>query len=561
MSSKEPCPNCQKNGKDTNGDNLVAHPDHGYKKCFACGYFESVNGLLRGDSIEIADRGLSKQTCEKYGIQILSYTGKFYKNKSPTSVENERCVLFDYYDNGKIKKQKMRSLVNKPYMKLVGNTKFKGLFGKQLFNPTKKLPIVITEGEFDAASVWQATELPAVSLPNGAQDIKSLLPYLDWLQEWKFIALCFDNDESGKQALDKAIDILPVGSARIVHIPYKDANDMVMDGKDLELKKAIWNAEIYRPESIVTVNDIIDHVLEKPQYGLTLPWDFLYQGMYGLQPNHLYSVIGFSKVGKTEFMKEIIFHLLENENIPIGIFSLEQGAASTIQRMIASKVNKPLHLPSNDWWDSDKLKTHANDFNEKIYLYDNSSNEHLTLENLLINIRYMYYCFGIKVVILDNLSAMCSYPVIDGKHVSDELFTAHIMKKLFTLTRELPLSILLVAHIYESKLNRQIHIPTSVENKANYLAISENEMNELINKPGLDWASGRMPGLADINKMVGRMSDYVLGLARNLVSDNEVIRRTLKVKFLATRLGSEYCGKEMRLIYDYETGRYTDAEF
>ena len=38
--------------------------------------------------------------------------------------------------------------------------------------------VVITEGEYDAMAVYQATGLPAVSLPNGCNHLpKQLLPF------------------------------------------------------------------------------------------------------------------------------------------------------------------------------------------------------------------------------------------------------------------------------------------------------------------------------------------------------------------------------------------------
>lgn len=557
---KEPCPACRAKGEDTSGDNLITHPQYSYKKCFKCDYFESINSMYRGSHIDVRDRNLTKETCEKYDIQILPFTGQFYHKKVPVPVESHRCALFNYYDNSQQAVfQKMRSLEIKSYMKVVGNTKFKGLFGKQAFSPSKKWPIVITEGEWDAASVYQATGVPAVSIPLGVNSVDIIASELEWLLQWKHVILLFDQDEAGTEATNRAIDLLPVGSAYLAKISEKDASDMLKSHKEAELKSALWNSQPYKPESIVTVEDIINEVLVKPKYGMTLPWDFLTDGMYGLQPNHLYSVIGFSKVGKTEFIKEIIFHLIENCGVKIGIFSLEQGANSTIQRLVASYVQKPLHLPSNKWWDEEQIRAKAMEFNEKVYLYQNKSSENLSIESLLINIRYMYFCFGIKVIIIDNLTALCTNPIIDGRIATDDNFKSHVMKKLFTLTRELPLSIILVDHIFETKLNRQIHIPTSVQNKDSYMSITANEMDKMINKPGMDWGSGRMPGLGDVNKMVGRMSDYVIGLSRNVVSDNDAVKRTLKVKFLATRLGSEYSGKSMNLIYDYNTGRYTEC--
>ena len=52
--------------------------------------------------------------------------------------------------------------------------------------------------------------------------------------------------------------------------------------------------------------------------------------------------------------------------------------------------------------------------------------------------------------------------------------------------------------------------------------------------------------------------DYIIVLARNRVADDELERRTTRVKFLKTRLDSAYEGKEFSLKYDYDTGRLTE---
>ena len=561
-STTKPCPACQAKGEDKSGDNLVVHPQHNYAKCFKCGHYESINGVVQGKYMDIFDRGLTKNTCEKFGIQIVEYTGKFYVKKEPVDAVKERCVAFNTISGGKTIRQKLRSMDNKQCQKLLGNTKDTSLYGKHAFNPHKKMPIVITEGEFDAASVWQEADMPAVSLPNGAGGVNCLINELEWLQQWKHIVLMFDNDEAGKEAIEKALTILPVGRVRIAHLPYKDANEMLLAKRGSEIKACIWNAEIKRPMSIVTVSDIMKDVLSKPKYGYSLPWNFMNEGMYGLQPNHIYVLAGAAQVGKTEFLREIIFHLISEVQTPVGVFSLEQGASSTIQRMVGSMVNKRLHLPTNTWWDEEQIKQHAMDLNNKIFLYRNSSNESLSLESLLINIRYMHFCFGINVIVLDNLTAMCNNPIIDEKHVNKYVYVGHIMNKLFTISRELPISIIVVSHLANDRVSKQVHIPTSAINKASYLTISEGEMDSLINKPGLDWNSGRMPGLdsLDGSDVVAKLSDYVIGLARNTVSKSDTTRRTLKVKFLKTRLDSAHCGKEMRLLYDYDTGRYANLE-
>ena len=60
---------------------------------------------------------------------------------------------------------------------------------------------MITEGEFDAMAVYQESNLPSVSLPNGASNLPvSLVPFFDRFDR---IYLWLDADEVGRAASEK----------------------------------------------------------------------------------------------------------------------------------------------------------------------------------------------------------------------------------------------------------------------------------------------------------------------------------------------------------------------
>ena len=61
--------------------------------------------------------------------------------------------------------------------------------------------VCITEGEFDAMAVNQATGVPAVSLPNGTNSLPiELVPFFD---RFEHIYLWLDADEPGRAAATK----------------------------------------------------------------------------------------------------------------------------------------------------------------------------------------------------------------------------------------------------------------------------------------------------------------------------------------------------------------------
>ena len=103
---------------------------------------------------------------------------------------NEILTIYPIYEAGKVVKQKIRSQEDKKRQTQVGDTKCYSLFGQHAFSPTKKLPIIITEGEYDAMCMYQETGLPSISTTRGAEGSqKELLENLEWLSQWREVLL------------------------------------------------------------------------------------------------------------------------------------------------------------------------------------------------------------------------------------------------------------------------------------------------------------------------------------------------------------------------------------
>ena len=114
------------------------------------------DGFLTGQARALTARGLTEETCRKFGYRIATRNG-------------EPVQVADYRDaEGTLVAQKVRTKDKK--FSTIGDGKDMPLFGQQLWQAGGKR-IVITEGEIDALSVSQAfnNSWPVVSLPNGAQ--------------------------------------------------------------------------------------------------------------------------------------------------------------------------------------------------------------------------------------------------------------------------------------------------------------------------------------------------------------------------------------------------------
>lgn len=548
------CPSCGPEG-DGAGNNLQIYED-GSTFCFACSTPNVNKGeMLSGKYIDLLDRGLTKPTCEKYNIELVAFSGKI-RDKQYT---NERAVTFNRYKDGKLITQKLRVLSDKTGITQKGDAKFKELYGQSIFVPHKSWPIVITEGEFDAACVYQETGLAAVSIPTGAGGAaESIRHNLEWLYQWKDVILMFDNDEAGQIAIQKCLPLFDRGGLRLAKIPLKDANEMVLAGRGAELKKCLWDAQSYRPATMVTFSDIRERILKKPEYGIAWPWRMMTDVTYGLRMHELYVLAGPTAAGKTEIMKEIIFHLIENK-IKVGVFSFEQEAEDTARRLLGSKFNKKLHIPSSEWWDESKLNQEIDNLEDYCYLYDNRGT--LTLDDVKLNIKYMVKCYGVKFIVIDNLTAMCSIPMIAGKHSRDSEYVGYVVGQLHSLIKELDVTIMVVSHLAQDKINTSAYVSTVPKDEAKYFEVNAQKMDKFINRPGMDWETGRMCKLTNIfgYGTVSKLAHYVIGIARNRLAEDELEKRVIRVKFLKTRIDSAGDGKEFNLLYDVKTGRLNEV--
>lgn len=182
----------------------------------------------------------------------------------PTTTLNEELNQND--NPWLLRRIKARSLVNKGFQKLDPVGGGWGFFGWNTV-PEKAKEIVVTEGEFDAMAVNQATDMPAISLPSGCRNLPiDLLPLLERFEK---IYLWMDNDNAGQQgAVDfaKKIGVKRCFLVRSISTNdgtpiAKDANEALLLGHDLS--EYIKQASIVPHEGILTFMDLKEQVIHE----------------------------------------------------------------------------------------------------------------------------------------------------------------------------------------------------------------------------------------------------------------------------------------------------------
>ena len=426
----EPCPNCGSR------DNLARYVDDS-AYCFGCGHTEKADGgfpsaapkkmssdLLTGTVSDLPARRLTATTCGLFGYRVGTFKG-------------QGAQIADYRDkDGNIVAQKVR-LPGKEFFTL-GAFKDVALFGSHIWSGGKK--IVVTEGEIDALTVSQVqnNKWPVVSIPAGANMAtpKAFAKQLDYLNQFEEVILMFDMDDPGQEAAKACAQLLPVGKAFIATLPMKDPSELLLAGRQDEIVRAIWNAKAYRPDGLLTFEDVLDRIRKPVEWGL--PWwdDRLTQITYGRRYKEIYTFGAGTGIGKTDWLTQQIAFDMAN-GLQVGLIFLETPADELGKRLAGKHMGRTFHVPDTGWT-QEELDAGADWLLGKGVVYDSFGQTDWDV--VKGHIRYMATALDTRVIYLDHLTALADTEDEKGS-------LEKIMKELAGLVHELGLILHLVSHL------------------------------------------------------------------------------------------------------------------
>jgi len=230
------------------------------------------------------------------------------------------------------------------------------IFGLEHFRNGGKR-IVITEGEEDALAVASASmkkynQIYAAVSMGGSDQVDYLVKNRELLRKFEEIVIWFDNDEPGLRASEKAARILGSDKVKVVLSEEKDACDVNKkpDGWKL-IMDYVWKANHYSPAGLVIGESTWERYKSFNDLSF-LPWPpflgKLNELTYGRALGTITMLVAGTSTGKSSFLREDIFHLLQTTDVKIGACFLEEDVGETVSSIMGLYLNKRLGLPDTE---------------------------------------------------------------------------------------------------------------------------------------------------------------------------------------------------------------------
>lgn len=369
-------------------------------------------------------RGLTIDTLKYYGIGAMTYN--FTNENNVKEIHN--CIVFpwskfsctpsDQADDAQnnidvstiLPRIKLRSVLEKRHQRIIpAGTSIFGWFGGHTI-PSDATSIVITEGEFDAMSCYQATKLPAVSLPNGAQSLP--IELVATLERFEKIYLWMDNDLAGQDGCQKFIQKLGVNRCYIIkpdiqYTKIKDANDCLL--QHIDMMSMIKSAQLQPHEQITTFRELRADILQELNEpdksrgvpSLSLPT--LNRIIKGHRRGELTVLTGPTGVGKTTVLSQLSLDYCQQNVVTLwGSFEIKISRLARTMLSQYAGINFNTNINALELFD-----TVADKFEQlPMYFlrYFGSTSVHQVIDAM----EYAVYVYDVEHIILDNLQFMLS---------------------------------------------------------------------------------------------------------------------------------------------------------
>ena len=303
----------------------------------------------------------------------------------------------------------------------------------------QELPVIVTEGEYDAITLHQYGYANVVSIPNGCQGVNGWTEDIELIEK---VILALDNDRAGQEGVTAISEAL--GRARCYRVfpRMKDWNECLQYGiekavvegwfKDEKpmFKPPITNIEEYKDRAIEIIND------PNKALGWDSGWDIFNHYLGGIREKEVTALTGRSGRGKSTLCVNAAVNLMD-QGIRSLIASPEMPEDKLLIKLASCYYGQkatPEHITEFVDNHKDKIKIAS--------LYGKwTGKEKEGLMDILFDlIHYSVIHFGIKFVVIDHIRLFLDITKDNVKAQTDEF-----MRKVIRLAMLDNIHVFLVA--------------------------------------------------------------------------------------------------------------------
>lgn len=352
---------------------------------------------------------------------------------------NQKWIAFNYYFGDDIVNQKLRTS-DKKFKQTKGGTQIY----YNINNAINKDEIIITEGEIDVLSFYEAGFDNAISVPGGGMNpgenkkLEFIENTYDLITAEKII-LGTDDDTKGRGLRDELAKRYGLHKCYIIDFPEgcKDANDVLVNfgekGKE-KLQELVNTAEPYPVKELIPASnlDIRSMLLAEPPPPLRTnirDIDRLINNLSGA----LVVVTGIPQHGKTTFVEMLTIQYALNEGHRYLIYSGEHTRRDTTKKLgRAFLMEDPII--------SERIEEAEQFISDHYYFLD--LKESYTVDDILNAVEYSVKKYAIDGFVIDNWTTIQYNP----GSLSETGYIGRVLFKIQSFCRRHNVTCYLIAH-------------------------------------------------------------------------------------------------------------------
>jgi|TARA_B110000483_G_scaffold130112_1_gene155804 twinkle protein len=379
-------------------------------------------------------RGIDPDVCQLYGIQLqMDAAGDpvKYAFKWPTNVK------YRGYEEKKFWLKDKGSLDD--------------LFGPD-FNKGSSNRIYITEGEFDAASLYQilGKSFPVKSLPSATMSERFIKKNFEYLNSFKEVIYAGEQDAPGKAAAERLYELFPEKFFFVPMSKHKDANEFLMAGDADDLMWSARKPQRFSPDNFYLGDlDIEQTILTEN------PYSYVPTGHAGLDDKIRGLVKGgltFVKAprggGKTEMVRFFECGLLKQDpDVKIAMMHMEEVRSTTYRSMatyeLGINVRTKEDAAAAGVSEGDVIKAAQKIADDRTVVFELRS--HDDPMKILDYVRMAATVYGVDYVFIDHVQRL-AYLSQGGADGATSLLTA-VGSRMAQLAKELDIGVVFISQV------------------------------------------------------------------------------------------------------------------